>query len=155
MMKRYKGIVIVGLSVLVLMAGLRLLVSKLPVKLEGTEWNSIEECAENQKKLYQSLEYYQQEHKQLPDRIEDFQIGGYPATRTWKCPACERGYTVHLDNYGNPHAVVIVDEQHRHPTTFMWWFRGLKPHVQTMGDGTIHLFEDGKILTMVGSKKNE
>jgi hypothetical protein len=151
-MKRYKSIVIGSFSVLVVIAGLKLLASAVPVKLEGSEWRSIEKCAENQKYLYQSIEWYVQEHGKLP--AQDFQIRGLPAGATWKCPACGRGYALHLENYGNPHAVIINDEQDRHPTTFRWWFRGLHPHVQTMGDGTIHLFKGGKILTMVGSKEN-
>jgi hypothetical protein len=149
--KRYKKTAIAGLSILVVISGLRLLSARLPVKLEGLAWNNIERCAENQKMLYQSIEHYRQENGKLPD--QDFQIRGGRASDTWKCPACERGYTLHLENYGNPRAVVIADEQNGHSTTFMWWFRGLHPHVQTMGDGTIHLFKGGKILTMVGSKK--
>jgi hypothetical protein len=80
-------------------------------------------------------------------------VNGFPAAAVWKCPACERGYALHQENYGNPRAVVIADQAEKHPTTFMWWFNGLNPHVQTMGDGTIHLFKGGKFLTMVGSKK--
>lgn len=149
-MKRYTKIVLGCLSVLVVIAGLRLLATKLPVKLEGSEWRSLEKCAQNQKWLYQSIEWYVQENGEAP--TEDFRIRGFPARGTWKCPVSDRGYTLHLENYGNPHAVVIADEQDSHPTTFMWWFRGLHPQVRTMGDGTIRLFKAGKILTMVGSK---
>jgi len=152
-MKRHTKIALGGLSVLIVIVGLRLLATKLPVKLQGPEWDSIEKCAENQKYLYQSIEWELQENGKLPDK--DFLVRGFRARDTWKCPASGRGYLLHLDNYGNPDAVVIADEQDRHPTTFMWWFRGLHPHVQTMGDGTIHLFKGGKILTMVGSKKGK
>jgi len=150
-MKRYTKIAATGLSVLVVIAGLRLMAARLPVNLQGSEWDSIEKCAENQKYLYQSIEWELQENGKLPG--QDFQVHGFPARDVWKCPACGRGYTLHLENYGNPHAVVITDEQDRHPTTFMWWFRELHPQVQTMGDDTIHLFKGGKILAMVGSKK--
>jgi len=150
-MKRYTKMALGCLSVLVFIAGLRLLATTLPVKLEGPAWASIEKCAENQKFLYQSIEWYVQENGKAP--TEDFTIRGFPARATWKCPASGGGYSLHLENLGNPRAVVIADEQDRHPTTFMWWFRGLNPQVQTMGDGTIHFFKGGKILTMDGSKK--
>jgi hypothetical protein len=148
-MNRYTKIALSGCAILAVIAGLSLLVTKLPVKLEGPEWESIGKCAENQKYLYRSIEWELQENGKLPD--QDFLVRGFPAKDTWKCPASGRGFTLHLENYGNPDAVVIADEQDRHPTTFMWWLRGLHPHVQTMGDGTIHLFKGGKILTMVGS----
>ena len=150
-MKRYKRIALAVLSVLILIAGLKLLANRLPMKLQGPEWFSLQECAEHQKNLYQSIEWYQQENGELPD--PDFQINGWPARTTWKCPATGRYYALHLENYGNPGAVVIADEQDGHSTTFLWWFKGLHPRVQTMGDGTIELFKDGRVLTMVGSKK--
>lgn len=150
-MKRHGRIIIASLSVVAVVAGLRLLATQLSVKLDGSEWSGIETCAENQKKLYQSVEWELQEHGKLPEH--DFQIRGWQATETWKCPACERGYRLQLENYGDPQAVVIADDQDEHPTTFMWWFRGFHPRVQTMGDGTIQLFKGGKVLTMVGSKK--
>ena len=152
-MERYKRIAIAGVCVLGVIAGLRLVATRLPVKLEGSEWHSIEKCAENQKYLYQSIEGHLQENGKLP--AQDFQIRGRRVSDTWKCPAGESGYALHLENYGNPRAIVIADEQDRHPTTFLWWFRGLHPHVQTMGDGTIHLFNGGKILTMAGSGKRK
>jgi hypothetical protein len=152
-MKRYKRIAIAGVCVLGVIAGLRLLAARLPVKLEGPEWGSIEKCAENQKNLYQSIEWELQEKGKLPD--PDFLVRGFPAQATWECPASGRGYALHPENYGNRHAVVIADKQNRHSTTFLWWFRGLHPHVQTMGDGTIRLFQGGKILTMVGSTKGK
>lgn len=129
----------------------RLTANRFPVKLEGIEWQSIEKCAENQKKLYQSIEWFVRENGDLP--TQDFEIRGFPARDMWKCPISEQGYTIRVENYGNPQAVIIADEQDKHPTTLMWWLRGLHPNVQTMGDGTIQLFKDGKVLTMVGSEK--
>ncbi len=106
----------------------------------------------HQKRLYQTIEYYKEEHGQFPDAIEDFKIDGFPAGQYWKCPTSKSGYDVFLENYGDPDAVVIAEKKNKHSTTFMFFLRGLKPHVQTMGDGTIHLFKGGKIMTMVGSK---
>ena len=99
-MKRYKRIAIAGVCVLGVIAGLRLLATRLPVKLEGPEWDSIEKCAANQKWLYQSIESYVRQNGKLPDA--DFQVRGFPARATWECPACGRGYALHLEHYGRP-----------------------------------------------------
>ncbi len=105
--------------------------------------------------MYQSLEHYVEENGQLPDSVDDFKINDFPATGIWECPATGKGYDLFLENYGDPDAVVIADKENEHPTTFMLWLRGLKPQVQTMGDGTIHLFKGGELMTMVGSKKDK
>ena len=152
-MKTEKKVIITALSVIVIIIGLRVCVSFMPIKIGiGPVWNSIEKCAENQKKLYQSLEYFVEENGRLPNNLNEFKINDYPATITWKCPATQKGYDLFLDNYGNPKAILIADKENKHPTTFMLWFRGFKPQVQTMGDGTIHLFKGGKIMTMNGRK---
>lgn len=122
------------------------------MKLDGFEWNSIERCAMNQKYLYQSIEFYKQQHGKLPN--QDSEIEGRRPRNTWKCPAGDTRYELHLENYGNPRAVLISDAQDRHPTTFLWWCRGLSPQVQTMGDGKIHLFRGGKLLTMAATEKS-
>ena len=147
-MKRHTRIAVVILAILVAIGGLRLLARRLPVNLDGPEYRSILECAENQEKLYQSIEWELQKNGKLPG--QDFQIDGFRANDVWKCPACGKGYVLHLKNYGNPDAALITDEREIHPTKFMWWFRGLNPRVQTMGDGTIQLFKGGKLQTMGG-----
>ena len=152
-MNRNKKLAIAGLCVFVVAIGLKLLATSLPVKIEGSAWDSIEKCAVHQKYLYQSIEHYRQEKGKLPD--QDFQIHGSPARNRWKCPASESGYALHLENYGNPSAVVLNDKQHRHPTTLNWWLKGLAPQIQTMGDGSIHFFKGGKLLNMNGSEKRK
>lgn len=152
-MKTGKKAIIAALFVIVIALGLRVWASYWPFQLGGPEWDSIEKCATNQSYLYQSLEYYVAEHGRIPDRLEEFKIRDFPATAVWECPATHKGYDLFLENYGNPKAVLIADKGNRHPTTLMYWLRGLNPNVQTMGDGTIHLFKGGKIMTMVGSKK--
>lgn len=150
-MKRNKSITLIVLSVLVVFAGLRLLVAAKPLNLDVAEWHGIEKCAENQRSLFQTIEWELKENGRLPD--EDFRIDGFRADSVWKCPACERGYKLDLENFGDPRAVVITDERDAHPTTFTWWLRGLHPEVRTMGDGKIQLFKDWKVLTMVGSRR--
>ncbi len=141
------------LSLVVLVGGLRFWVSKTTLNIDNKVWTSIETCAENQKNLFQSIEAYREENGHLPEILDDFKINGFPATMVWKCPATNRGYDLFLENFGDSDSVVIADKENRHPTSFMLWFRGLTPQVHTMGDGTIHLFEGGKIMTMKGSQK--
>lgn len=149
-MKKHMRFAVAGFSALIAIAGLKLSANSLPVALDGSEWRSIEECAENQKRLYQSTVWEVRENGGTLAR--DFKVKGFPAREIWKCPACGEGYELHPENFGNPNAVLISDEREGHPTTFMWWAKGLKPQVQTMGDGTIQLFEDGELLTMNGSR---
>jgi len=154
-MNRRKLSIIITLSIIVVAVGVKVIVTKTPIKFDGPAWRSLEKCATHQKRLYRSIESYKEEHGQFPEAIEEFNIDGSPAERYWKCPASENGYDIFLENYGKPDAVIIADKQNKHSTTFMFWLRGLKPHVQTMGDGTIHLFKGGKITTMIGSKNKQ
>jgi hypothetical protein len=150
-----KKALIAILSVVVIVIGLRVCVSFTPVQVgNGPVWDSVEDCAEIQQRLYQYLESFVEENGRIPSHLDEFTIKGFPATYVWKCPASQGGYDVFLENYGNPKAVLIADQENKHPTTFMLWFRGFKPQVQTMGDGTIHLFKGGKLMTMHGSMNN-
>ncbi|MBN2594246.1 MAG: hypothetical protein JXA81_12130 [Sedimentisphaerales bacterium] len=72
-----------------------------------------------------------------------------------KCPSKPTGYKVHFENYGKPDAVFIEEAKNMHSTAFKLWIRGIKPRVQTMGDGTIHLFEDGKLATIQARKNKD
>ena len=151
-MNRRRLSIIITIFVIVIVVGVKVVVARTPIKLDGPAWRSVETCAMYQKRLYQTIEHYKEEHGQFPDAIEDFRIDGSSAGSHWKCPASNSGYDISLENYGNPDAVIIAERSNKHSSTFMFWLRGLKPHVQTMGDGTIHLFEGGKLTTMVGSK---
>jgi len=51
--------------------------------------------------------------------------------------------------------VLIEEAQNKHPTAFKLWIRAIKPCVQTMGDGTIHLFEGGKLATIQARKNKD
>lgn len=51
-------------------------------------------------------------------------------------------------------AVLIEEKQNKHPTCFALWIRGYKPHVQTLGDGTIHLFADAQLVTIQAKKQD-
>lgn len=63
-----------GLSFLFVAAGLQFLVTSLPMKLEGSSWDSIEKCAEQQKYLYQSIETIGEKMKNCRGRISKFTV---------------------------------------------------------------------------------
>ena len=151
-MKRRKKIIVIIVSIVILVAAAIFLVVRIRTQLPDHVWESVAACAENQQSLYRSLEFYVEENGRLPDDIHQFTIAGFPAEDHWRCPACGRGYDVFLENWGNPHAVLIADRENKHPTTLTLSLKGVHPQVQTMGDGTIHIFKDGKIATMPGSK---
>ena len=155
-MQRQKRAITGVLIVLAVVAGgvvgLRFWASRRPIQV-GPVWESIECCAEHQKRLYQSLEHYVEQHGGVPEDVDSWQIRGFPAAEVWKCPETGEGYDVFVENYGDPERVVIADKRDAHRATFMLWFRGYRPRVQTMGDGTIELFEGGKVMTMKGSSK--
>ena len=46
----------------------------------------------------------------------------------------------------------IEESKDDHPSSFKFWVRGYHPQVQTMGDGMIELFKDGKVVTMDARK---
>jgi hypothetical protein len=150
-LKPKKIAIIATLSVGAIVLGIRVWVSYTPIQL-GPVLDSTDKCATNQKYLYQSLEFYVHENGCLPDNLDEFRVNGFPATMVWRCPVTQHGYDVFLENYGDPKAVVISDREHKHPTTFELWFRGYRSQVQTMGDGTIHFFKGGKIVTMNGAR---
>lgn len=154
-MKHIRFILLTVLVFIIASIGIRFLVSRTPVKLEGSAWNSIEKCAENQKNLYQSVEYYVEQYGRPPISLEEFSRDYVRSSRIRSCPETQEGYEVFLENYGNRKAIFIRDKTNRHPSSFIFWLRGLTPQVQTMGDGTIQLFKGGKILTMVGSKSKK
>jgi hypothetical protein len=68
------------------------------------------------------------------------------------CPAGLSWYVVHFENYGNPDAVLIEEANNKHPTAFKLWIQGIHPQVQTMGNGTVRLFKDGKLATIDAKK---
>jgi hypothetical protein len=70
------------------------------------------------------------------------------------CPAGLSGYVVHFEKYGKPDAVVIEEHENKHPTAFALWIRGYHPRVQTLGDGTVQLFADGKLATIPPENEN-
>ncbi len=151
MKRRNKAIIAIS-SIVAIIIGLRVWISYTPVHLDGAVSESIDKCATHQKRLYQTIQYYVHENDRLPENLDEFKIKGFPATMYWRCSATERGYNVFLENYGDPQKVVISDQVNKHPTTFKLWFRGYQARVQTMGDGTIHLYKGGKLMTMVGAR---
>ncbi len=169
-MKSGHKVVIAGIIILVLiLCELQLWLWKTPLVVLGSNtprgeifdtntavsriFGEVGECGQHQKNLYLYIEAYREKNGRLPDNMDEL-INDIPKSMSWtKCPSKPTGYKVHFENYGKPDAVFIEDAQNKHPTAFKLWIRGIKPCVQTMGDGTIHLFEGGKIATIQARKK--
>lgn len=110
-------------------------------------FSSVSDCAEKQKELFGYIEAYRTKHGKIPDSINTL-INDDAGSMHWiNCPLGS-SYSIHPENYGNPKAVFISETQNKHSNTLSLWIRGIKPHVQTMGDGTIYMFKDGKVAKM-------
>ena len=119
----------------------------------GRVFAELLECGEQQKNLYGCIEAYKEKCGQLPKDMNELINGVHEAMAFDDCPAGLSWYVVHFENYGDPDAVLIEEAENKHRTAFRLWVQGIKPRVQTMGDGTIHLFKDGKLATINAKKK--
>ena len=151
---RYKRITIIAASFVVLFAGVKIWAAYIPFDVNGPEFHSISTCAHHQKLLYQALECHLTEDGHLPENASSFKIRGHSAANRWRCPETESGYELFLENYGDPNAVLITDRKNNHSGKLTWWLKGLTPRVETMGDGTVRLFEDGKFSVIRASKND-
>lgn len=167
----YKVIIISIIILLLIWGGLQLWLWKTPLVVLGSgmpkgeifDMNTavglvfaeLQECGEHQKNLYLYIEEYKNKNGRLPNNINEL-INDIPQSMSWtKCSSKPTGYEVHFENYGKPGVVFIEEVQNKHPTTFKLWISGIKPHVQTMGDGTVHLFEGGKLATIQARKNKD
>ena len=119
----------------------------------GRVFAEVQECGEQQKHLYQCIEAYKGKHGRVPKDMNELINDIHNAMAFDRCPAGLTSYVVHFENFGNPRAVLIAERQIKHRTALKLWLRGIKPRVQTMGDGTVRLFEGGKIATIQAKKK--
>jgi len=119
-----------------------------PNKKASQVFTSVSDCAERQKGLYGYIEAYCTKHGKLPDSINTLINDDVGSMHFINCPLGS-SYSIYPENYGNPKAVFISEGRNKHSNTFSIWIRGIKPRVQTMGDGTIYMFKDGKV-----AKKN-
>jgi hypothetical protein len=125
-----------------------------PQTAAGRAFMSLQQCAEQQKHLYECITAYKDKNSRLPADMNELINDAREAMSFRNCPAGLSGYVVHFENYANPKAVLIEENQNKHPTTFALWIRGYKPQVQTMGDGTIHLFAGGQLATIQATEKD-
>lgn len=168
---RYK-VAIAGIIILILIwGGLQLWLWKTPLVVLGSStpggeifdmntavgrvFAEVQECGEQQKNLFGYIEAYREKNSRLPNNMNEL-INDIPNSMSMtKCPSKQTGYKVHFKNYGKPDAVLIEEAQNKHSTAFGLWIRTIKPRVQTMGDGTIHLFKDGKLATIQARKNKD
>jgi len=119
----------------------------------GRVFADVQACGEQQKGLYSYIEAYRERYGRLPKDMDELINGVRGAMAFRNCPAGLSWYVVHFENYGNPDAVLIEEAKNKHPTAFKLWVRGIHPQVQTKGDGTIQLFQHGKLATINAQKK--
>lgn len=167
----YKVVIVSIIILLLIWGGLQLWLWKTPLVVLGSgtpkgeifDMNTavgrvfaeVQECGEQQKDLFGYIEAYREKNSRLPNNIDEL-INDIPKSMSkTRCPSKPTGYKVHFENYGKPDAVFIEEVQNKHPTAFKLWIRGIKPQVQTMGDGTIHLFKDGKVATIQARKNKD
>jgi len=166
-MARRKKLLAAGIVVIALLlfsyGGLQIWLWKSPLIVLGTEpggdlfdpqtavgqvFAEVQRCGEQQKNLYQCIEAYKEKHGKLPEDKNALINDIHSAMAFDDCPAGLTWYVIHFENFGNPNAVFIEEAENKHRTAFKLWVRGIKPRVQTMGDGIIHVFADGKLATM-------
>jgi len=165
-------VAIAGIIILVLIwGGLQLWLWKTPLVVLGSNtlggeifdrntavgrvFTEVQECGEQQKNLYQCIEAYRAKNGRLPDNKGELINDIRESMAFTNCPSDLTWYEVHFGNYSKPDTVLIEEAQNKHPTAFKLWIRGIKPCVQTMGDGTIHLFEGSKLATIQARKNKD
>lgn len=119
-------------------------------------FESVSECATNQQGLYGYIESHYGKGATLPvnphEIVRTLYNEQHMSLIFTACPCGTEteaiAYIIHPAAYGNRDAVFIEDSRNRHPTTFWLWYRGVHPQVQTMGDGRVQIFKDGKIAVL-------
>ena len=164
-------VIIGGIIILVLIwGGLQLWLWKSPLVVIGSDtpggelfdmntavgrvFADVQECGEQQKNLYLCIEAYREKYGRLPDNRNELINGIHESMAFTNCPSGLTWYEINFENFGRADAVFIEGAKNKHSTAFKLWIRGIKPRVQTMGDGTIHLFEGGKLAT-IHARKNK
>jgi hypothetical protein len=107
---------------------------------KSDELSSIFYYAYRQADLYEYIETYQKKHSEIPDDIKNF-LDDNPQYSRFSNNSLEVSYIIYPENYGNPDAVFISESQNKHKNIFSLWIRGIKPRIQTMGDGKTYLFK--------------
>ena len=119
---------------------------------EGRLFYSVMQCAERQKDLYLYIDAYVQKHGRVPPDLDALREDHPMTVAIFGCPS-DGPYDIHLENFGDPNAVVIADRPEAHPNVIRLWIQGIRPQVRTMGDGTVHMFNKPDLAT-VHSKPN-
>ena len=114
---------------------------------EGRLFDAVCQCAERQKDLYLYIDAYVQKHGRVPPDLDALQEDHPMTVEIFGCPSGGH-YDIHLENFGDPNAVVIEERADAHPTTVRLWMQGIRPQVRTTGDGTVHMFNKPNLTTI-------
>jgi hypothetical protein len=119
---------------------------------EGRLFGSVSQCAERQKDLYLYIDAHVQKHGRVPADL-DALLEDHPMTvKIFGCPS-GGPYEIHLENFGDPNAVVIEERPDAHPNTVRLWMQGIRSQVRTMGDGVVRMFNKPNLAT-IQAKRN-
>ncbi len=119
---------------------------------EGRLCRAAFDCADRQKDLYLYIDAYVQKHGRVPPDLDALQEFHPMTVAIFGCPS-NGPYDIHLENFGDPNAVVIGDQPEAHGNALRLWIKGIRPQVRTMGDGTIHVFNKPNFVTMQAKPK--
>jgi hypothetical protein len=151
MKRKYKIFIIVIITILLLIGGLRIYFYLTPhatIEIildsgKSEELSSIFYYAYRQADLYGYIETYKKKHGEIPDNIGNF-LDDNPQYSIFSKNPLKVSYIIKPENYGNPNAVFIYESKNKHKNIFSLWIRGIKPRIQTMGDGKTYLFKGFK-----------
>lgn len=114
---------------------------------EGRLFEAVSQCADRQKDLYLYIDAYVQKHGRVPPDLDALREDHPVTVKIFGCPSgCP--YDIHLENFGDPNAMVIEDPPGAHPNTVRLWMQGIRPQVRTTGDGTVHMFNKPNLVTI-------
>lgn len=123
-----------------------------PQTKAGKVFDSVMQSAVRQKGLYNYIEAYHKKFGDTPQDLDEL-INQMPGSMHFTGSPKGHPYVLFPENYGHPDKVFLTESRGDHDFSLNLWLRGYNPQVETLGDGTVHLFKDGEIATMQARKK--
>ncbi len=118
----------------------------------GRAVQDVYDCAHHQRNLLGYIIAFKNEVGRPPQSLEELINHDTGAMAFDKC-LLGPDYEYLPENYGKPDAVLIRERATKHDGTLYLWLHGLRPRVETTGDGTVHLFEDSDLITLPPKEK--
>ena len=157
--KRLTTAVVIGIGLILAWGGVQLWLWRSPLVLDsetatGRVFDDVSACGHQQKNLYGCIVAFKDRHGRMPKDMNELRNDHEHDAKAFEdCPTGLSSYVVHFENLGKAGAVLIEERENRHRTALKLWLRGIRPRVQTFGDGTIHLFQGGKLATIHAERR--